>query len=249
MLVYSTENTWKEIRDSGVDIAVLAVGSIEQHGHHLPLATDWYQADAHARGLAEKLGAFLVPTMPYGTAWEHGRFPGTISLRPETLAAVVRDIIMCLREHGFTKIVVHNGHGANWILKPTVRQLNYDYPDLSIVWSGGVNPEEGDQPPGEIHSGRSETSRMLHLRPDLVKNTGVVDSPGVVGQEFLDYVGFDKVTRTGAWGYPTQGSAEEGRQIVEDRIEASARYVRWALAKVAELKAAPGVVKQDQVTE
>ncbi len=247
--MYSVENTWKEIRDAGVEIAVIAIGSIEQHGHHLPLGTDWFQADFFGRALAEELDAFYVPAMPFGNAWEHGRFPGTISLRPETLAAVLRDIVMCLREHGINKIVVHNGHGANWILKPTVRQLNYDYPDISIVWSGGVNPQDGDQPPQEVHSGLSETSRMMHLHPELVKDKGMVNSPGVVGQEFLDYVGFEKVTRTGAWGMPEGASAERGVEIFEGRVEKSARYVKWAFTKVEELKAEPGIVEQDEVTD
>ena len=232
-----------------MEIAVIAIGSIEQHGHHLPLGTDWFQADFFGRVLAEELGAFYVPAMPFGNAWEHGRFPGTISLRPETLAAVLRDIVMCLREHGINKIVVHNGHGANWVLKPTVRQLNYDYPDISIVWSGGVNPQDGDQPPQEIHSGLSETSRMMHLHPELVKHSGMVNSPGVVGQEFLDYVGFEKVTRTGAWGMPEGASAKRGAEIFEGRVEKSARYVKWAFAKVEELKAEPGIVEQDEATD
>jgi creatinine amidohydrolase len=248
--MYGVENTWKEIRDANVEIAVIAIGSIEQHGHHLPLGTDWFQVDAFGRTLAEELDAFYVPAMPFGTAWEHGRFPGTISLRPETLAAVLRDIVMCLREHGMKRIVVANGHGANWILKPTVRQLNYDYPDISIVWSSGVNPEDGDEPPQEIHAGLSETSRMMYLKPELVKDQGIVNSPGIVGQEFLDYVGFDKVTKTGAWGMVADGaSPERGAEILAARAQKSARYVRWALAKVAELKAKPGVVKEDEVTD
>ncbi|MFP3904008.1 MAG: creatininase family protein [Armatimonadota bacterium] len=245
--MYSVENTWKEIRDCGCDTAVVAIGSIEQHGHHLPLGTDWFQADWFGRKLAERLDAFYVPAMPFGTAWEHQRFPGTISLRPETLAAVLRDIVMALREHGFRRIVLHNGHGANWILKPTVRQLNYDYQDISIIWSGGVNPEAGDEPPVEIHSGESETSRMMYLTPDLVKDEGIVDSPGRVGQEFLDYVGFDRVTKTGAWGLVEKADPEKGREIYEQRLDKSEAYVKWAFEKVEELKNEPGVVEEDEV--
>lgn len=246
--MYSVENTWKEIRDAGVEIAVIAIGSIEQHGHHLPLGTDWYQADYMGKRLAEKLNAFYLPAMPYGNAWEHGRFPGTISLRPETLAAVVKDIVMALRDQGILKIVIHNNHGANWILKPTMRQLNYDYQDLSIIWSTGVNPEAGDEPPQEIHSGLNETSRVMAIRPDLIKYEGIVNSPGVVGQEFLDYVGFEKVTKTGAWGMPADGaSAELGEEIFNNSIEHAAEYCKWAFSKVAELKATPGIVTVDEV--
>lgn len=246
--MYSVENTWKEIRDAGVQIAVIPIGAIEQHGHHLPLGTDWFQVDHVARRLAEKLDAFYCPAMPYGNSWEHQRFPGSLSLRPETLAAVLRDIVMCLRGHGISKIVVVNGHGANWILKPTIRQLNYDYPDVTIIWSNGVNPEDGGEPPVEIHSGLSETSRMMYLRPDLVKDEGIVNSPGIVGQEFLDYVGFDRVTKTGAWGCPADGATpERGEEILDNSVESSARYVRWAFEKIEELKSQPSIIEQDRV--
>ncbi|MBM4047927.1 MAG: creatininase family protein [Planctomycetes bacterium] len=239
--MYSVENTWKEIRDSGVDTAIVAFGSIEQHGHHLPLGTDWLIAQARAKALAEKLNAFLLPAMPFGNSREHMAFPGTISLRPLTLAAVLEDIVESLRHHGIRKIVVMSCHGGNWVLKPTLRELNFKYADISIVWADGVVPERGDKPPVETHAGRGETSIIQHLRPDLVKDGfGQGDSPGVVGQEFNDYVGYEKTTRTGAWGLPSQASAEAGAQGMETALQRQVEYIRYAFVKVAELKKAPG---------
>jgi len=242
--MYSVENTWKEIRDSGVEVAVVPFGAIEQHGHHLPLGTDWMIAKAVARGLAEKLNAFLLPAMPYGNSREHMAFPGTITLRPSTLAAVLEDIVDSLRHHGIKRIVVFSAHGGNWILKPTLREINFKYPEISIVWAGGVVPERGDVPPEDIHAGKDETSTILHLRPDLVKGTSPdLDSPGVVGQEFIDYVGLEKTTKTGAWGVPSRASAELGMERVEEAVNRQAEYVLWAFRKVDELKKTPGVVE------
>lgn len=239
----TTDNTWKELRDSGVDTAVVAFGAIEQHGHHLPLATDWIGAAESSRMLAEELGAFLLPAMPYGCSREHMAFPGTITLRPSTLAAVLEDLVECLRQHGFQKIVVTSSHGGNWILKPTLRELNFKYSELSPVWASGPLPDEGDPVPEDIHSGKGETSRMMFWRPDLVKEEHrTVDSPGFVGQEFNDYVGYDKTTRTGAWGRPTEASAGLGEQQVRESIRTQAAYVRWAFKRVEELKQAPSVV-------
>lgn len=240
--MYSAESTWKEIRDSGVDTAIVPFGAIEQHGHHLPIGTDWMVADAVARGLAEKLNAFLLPAMPFGNSREHMALTGTITLRPSTLGAVLEDIIESLRHHGFKKIVVLSGHGGNWILKPTLREMNFKYDDISIVWADGVVPERGDKPPTDIHSGEGETSAILHLHPHLVKTTTAdMDSPGFVGQEFNDYVGYDKTTKTGAWGLPSEGTAEAGKKQIETTVSRMADYVQWVVEKVQELKDAPSI--------
>jgi len=242
--MYSVENTWQEIRDSGVDVAIVPFGAIEQHGHHLPIGTDWMIADAVARGLAERLNAFLLPAMPFGNSREHMAFPGTITLRPSTLAAVLEDVVDSLRHHGIRRVVVYSAHGGNWILKPALREINFKHPDISVVWADGVVPERGDEPPEDIHAGRGETSAVLHLRPDLVKGEGpALDSPGVVGQEFNDYVGFDKTTKSGAWGVPSQASAELGMERIREAVDRRAEYVQWALRKVEELKEAPSVAE------
>jgi creatinine amidohydrolase len=242
--MYSVENTWKEIRDSGVDTAVVPFCAVEQHGHHLPLGTDWLIAEAGARALAEKLGAFVLPAVPYGCSREHMAFPGTVSLRPSTLAALLEDIVESLRSHGFRNVVVLSTHGGNWILKPTLRELNYRHPELRLVWATGPVPENGEPVPEDIHAGQGETSRIMHLRPDLVKDEPAEgDSPGTVGQEFNDYVGFEKTTRTGAWGNPSRASAEQGKDGMEAAVEKQAAYVRWALKRLGELDREPGIVE------
>ncbi len=72
-----------------------------------------------------------------------------------------------------------------------------------------------------------------------------MDSPGIVGQEFNDYVGFDKSTRTGAWGRPTEATAERGGDQVARVIEHQAKYIRWARARVAELKTQASIVPKE----
>ena len=243
--MYSVENTWKEIRDSGVDTAIVPVGSIEQHGHHLPLGTDWIIADANAKALAKELNAFVLPAMPFGNSREHMAFPGTITLRPSTLAAVLEDIVESLRHHGINKIVLLSSHGGNWILKPTARELNFKYPDISIVWASGVVPERGDKPPLECHAGKGETSAILHLRPELVKDDNRdLDSPGLVGQEFNDYVGYDKTTKTGAWGVPSEACVDFGRERCEGAVKRQVEYIRYVFDKVQALKKAPSVAEE-----
>jgi len=240
--MYSVENTWEEVRDAQVDTAIVSFGSVEQHGHHLPLGVDWMIADAMARRLGEELGAYVLPAMPFGCSREHMAFPGTVSLRPSTLASVLDDVVESLYQHGFRKIVLLSTHGGNWVLKPTMRELNYKHEDLTIVWAGGPVPDEGDAVPRETHAGEGETSAMLALRPDLVKIDRARDCEGIVGQEFNDYVGYDKTTSTGAWGVPSQANGELGEHRLGEAVLKRARYVRWAFAKVDELKGRPGAL-------
>jgi creatinine amidohydrolase len=240
----TVENTWRELQQSGVDTAVLAFGTIEQHGHHLPLGTDWFVAEAMGRALAERLGAFLVPAMPFGNSREHIAFPGTLTLRPATLAAVLEDLVESLRQHGIRRIVVFSAHGGNWILKPTLRELNFQYPDLSLIWASGPLPDRGEVVPEDIHAGRGETSTLLHLRPELVHLERIeVDSPGIVGQEFNDYIGFDKTTHAGAWGKPSEASAELGQERFQQALDRQVDYIRWAFQRVEELKAGRSAVE------
>ena len=247
-MIYTVDNTWKELHAAHLDTAIVPFGAVEQHGHHLPLGTDWIIADRMGHALAEALGedVLLLPAMPFGNSREHMAFPGTITLRPATLAAVLDDIVESLRHHGLRTVIVFSAHGGNWILKPALRELNFRYPEMTILWANGSLPEEGETVPEDIHAGRSETSSLLHFRPDLVRPvTAALDSNGIVGQEFNDYVGFEKSTRTGAWGRPSEATAEHGAEQVADAIEHQIRYVRWARARVAELKAQASIVPPD----
>ena len=248
-MVYTVEHTWKEIAEAGIETAIVPFGAIEQHGHHLPVGTDWIIGDHSGQALAEALEepVLLLPTMPFGNSREHMAFPGTVTLRPSTLAAVLEDIVESLRHHGIRTIIVFSAHGGNWILKPTLRELNFKYPEITVLWADGPLPTEGETVPEDIHAGQGETSVFMHFRPDLVKpRTEAMDSPGIVGQEFNDYVGFDKSTRTGAWGRPTEATAERGAEHVGGSIEHRVKYIRWARARVAELKAQAGAVPQQK---
>lgn len=234
--MYSVENTSKEIADSGVEIAILSFGAIEQHGHHMPLGTDWYLGEAMAKRLGEELGAYVLPTMPFGCSREHMDCPGTITLRPTTLAAVLEDLVESLYQHGIRKIVMLSSHGGNWALKPFMRELNFKYKDLTLIWANGPLPERGEEVPVDIHAGKGETSRLMHVRPELVKEaTEEDDSPGFVGQEFVDYVGFSGATKRGAWGKPSDASPEFGQEEFEEAVHRQAEYVRWAFEKIEEI--------------
>lgn len=219
------------------DTCVLPVGSFEQHGAHLPLDTDNIEAEFFARLVAEDLGAALLPALRFATCLEHSGFRGSISLRPETLMQVIRDLADEVERQHFRIMVVVNAHGGNHCLVPVVRDLNRADRPLKILlvpfWEFCDPAVAADsQPRGlDIHAGEWETSLMLALRPDLVRGPGD-DLPEVEGgalalaQRDLTTFGAGHFNPGGAIGYPSLASEKKGRAIIASIRERLLPYVR-----------------------
>lgn len=212
--------------------AVLPVGAVEQHGHHLPVGTDLLLAQSLAARLAEKLDAYLLPPLGITSSIEHRKAKGTVYLRADTLALVIRDIAASLRDSGFTRLVLANFHGGNWILKPTIRQLNRDWPGFRVVLlapelSAAQAAEIFDHPVGDVHGGEFETSLMLHLHPDQVRPlpAGADATEKYSPQAFLDYFDTTELTRAGHWGWPAAATAEKGRRAFEAMVSSALDYL------------------------
>ncbi len=206
------ENTFREIERAKPEIAVLAIGAIEQHSAHLPVGTDFLQGNVLARRVADALGAYLLPTLPFSNSQEHQDFMGTIWLQPATLAQVVKDVCAALKSHGIRKVVVIDAHGGNWILKPTVREINLNDRSMTVILTGpGQFWAALRGPKIELHCGDTETGRMMAEFPKLVKGRSRDFHPRV-GREYLDYVGVRAVSPTGVWGSPARATPALGRR-------------------------------------
>lgn len=152
---------WPELGDAR--IAVLPVGSWEQHGESLPLYTDTLIAVAVAAEAARRLGAVILPPLAYGVSFEHRDFPLTVSIEPETLCGFLGDAAASLEEHGVRLLIVVNGHGGNAAaLDACASRWNYRGGGLRIqtllLWEavrGWLN--------GEVHAGRVEASIVAYL--------------------------------------------------------------------------------------
>jgi creatinine amidohydrolase len=241
-IMWDTKKTFAELEASDVDTAVLPVGAIEQHGRHLPISVDWKQADALGRGVAQQLEALALPALPFGNSEAHAGFRGSITIQPETLKALVTDIVESLFEQGFRKVVVLNTHGGNLILKLAVRALNMrQLPGRALL----VFPPQlaarqlskiFDQLDDELHAGDLETSLMLHLTPDLVGEDRVDHVPDVSGV-FFDYAVMKSYCPDGVWGRAGQATAEKGRQALDIMVDETVKHVQSTFARLEELGA------------
>lgn len=218
--------TSAEISAARPAFAVLPVGAHEQHGAHLPLATDTLVAQALGRQLAARLGGLVLPAIPYGTSYEHLGFPGTITLRWKTLAAVVADVIKACWQQGIGLVFVLSGHGGNFILNPCVRDLNAARPgDCRAV----LVPESvllGDNPVGELHASRPETAMLLALAPDAVHLEHAVDFVPTANRAELTNVPLAQLSPTGVWGTPTAATRDEGERLLANRLNRLCDYAQ-----------------------
>lgn len=235
--------TYADIRTIGEEngsVAVVPVGSIEQHGYHLPVATDTLLAAAVARlgaeRVAEQLPVLVTPPVWSGLSPHHMDFGGTITLEVETLLAVLRDIAASVLDNGFDAILFLNGHGGNMSLIGTaVSKIGKEFPDYQILGltyfplaDSFIDEIRESDIGGMAHGGEFETSLMLHLRSDLVHldsaEATYLDDPYDLRRQDLFkggplsvYRPFREYSDSGAIGDPGLASAEKGAELY-DRI-------------------------------
>ena len=209
--------TADEIMELDPELAIIPVGSLEQHGPHLPVMTDWAIATELGRRVAQRMNAFLVPAMPVSTCRENMGKKGTVWMEPLTYYQMMTDIIMSLKLQGFKKVAILQMHGGVFINTPLVRDLNARHnPDLMVALVDGCSFFETLYRDGivetntELHAGEMETSMMLSIAPDTVHMDRAIDYVPNVPRNYLNYGSMFRATPTGVWGEPSYGSAEKG---------------------------------------
>jgi len=225
---YSTAD---EISSSGCKTAVLPIGSTEQHGPHLPMATDFIIAGRISSKIAEKLNAYLLPTLPVSTCREHRGKKGSVWMNPDTFYYMVRDIVLCLKEQGFERIILVIGHGGIFIANPAVRELNATNPDIKVIKVDFLNfLNDSDiveilECRNNLHACEYETSLMLYMQPDLVRMDLIEDCVPDVPRDFLNYASIFKFSKNGVWGMPSLASREKGEKLFKLLVDKSINYI------------------------
>ncbi|WP_020499236.1 mycofactocin biosynthesis peptidyl-dipeptidase MftE [Sciscionella marina] len=213
MTGHLTHATWPEI--DHVELILVPVGSIEQHGPHLPLDTDTAIATAVAQGVAEIVdGAWVAPAIVYGSSGEHQAFPGTSSIGTEALQLLLIELVRSMRTWA-RRVLFVNAHGGNLpALDRAIGQLVDE--DHDVTWTPCAIDDS------DLHAGRTETSLMLHLRPRSVRldrmeqgNTGSLQQllPALVRE------GVGGVSANGVLGDPAGATAEEGEQTLARMVQ------------------------------
>jgi creatinine amidohydrolase/Fe(II)-dependent formamide hydrolase-like protein len=220
-----------EARLREVDVALLPVGAVEQHGPHLPLDTDahdaWYLACRVAEACSEPR-PLVLPLMPYGVSYHHDDFPGTISVSNEALSQVVYDVGMSCARCGITKLVIVNGHGGNSAtLEYAAQMINRDAHIFTCVDTGetsDVDLAELCDTPNDVHAGEAETSTSLATRPRLVHMEAAEAFVPEFSSRYLDfsarrsvewYARTRRISPSGVLGDPTKATAAKGERMWE----------------------------------
>jgi len=247
------ELTWPEMRDTIArqPAVLLPFGTVEDHGPHLPINTDNVIVEAICLEAARRApgDVLVMPLVAYGLDEHHMDFPGTISVSIPTLLAYVAYVAISVARHGFTHLLIVNGHGSNAsIADLAARQVVLE----TGIICGAMSPNAAIDPTlaepafshmrrsaagGVAHAGEYETAMMLHLRPDLVQMDKAVRE---VGQLELEYFNWDhsrpsilawqdwwsRMSQSGVCGDPTVATAEFGKALFETTVENFVRFVR-----------------------
>jgi creatinine amidohydrolase len=202
-------------------------GSVEEHGSHLPLATDTIEAYEVGKRAAERIPLFVAPPIYYGSCRSTSRHPGTISISTSTLKSLLKDIVRSLHSHGLRNFIALTGHAGGshrMALQDAGEELIVEIPDINmaVVTEYDLAKETGAhliETRGDAHAGEIETSRIMHSHPHLVKGSAPAEYPSFpTGILVRDKRSF---WPGGVWGDPGKASAEKGKileSLVADKV-------------------------------
>lgn len=244
---------WEELSTPDIDaldrertVVVLPVGSVEQHGRHMPLGTDTLLAHSVSLAAADRLSHVAVLPPPwYGFSAHHMRFPGTVTLRAETMIALVEDIVASVVAHGFRRILIVNGHGGNnGIIDVLASRLGHQhygkariasltYFQLASEAIAGLRESKTG---GMGHACEFETSMLQCMRPDLVAIERAVVTYPDPGSRYLTtdllgasairtYHDFGDLSEAGTLGDPSLATPEKGARFLDAVVGELVRFL------------------------
>ena len=227
------EYTYFEIEEKLKEepIVIFPVGSVEAHGHHLPLSTDMIQPMWLAEKIAERLNALIIPPLSYGWTENLQSFKGTISIGFSSLRGIVKDILMSLVSQGVKKIIVLSGHASTnhmAALRLACEEVMRENRDTRIMllsdyyiaykYRGKLVPED------DSHAGVIETSRVMAIRPDLVKETYKFEKREY--GEYMIVVDYKDIVPYATFSNPRGANRELGEKLNELILEELIKLIK-----------------------
>jgi creatinine amidohydrolase len=222
-LVQNMTRIQVEERIKKYPVAILPIGSCEQHGSHLPLGTDTMLAEALSKGVSDITGALVFPALNFGYSWVWRDIPGTISLTVENVITLLKDVVSSMERYGIRLLVFLNGHEANnGAIKYAIREaqdhtkiklLGMFYPGLKETYAAWMeSPMWG----GVFHACEFETSLMLAIQPDLVNmSLAVAEYPKTPPLFGMDNTPMGSISSSGVFGNPESATTEKGKALLD----------------------------------
>jgi creatinine amidohydrolase len=253
--VWLQELTWEEVGQylEHDDIIIWPIGATEQHGPAGALGVDSFVANALAEDAARQAGVLCVPPMWYGDSAHHLKFPGTLSLRTETLMAVIKDVCHSLAGHGFRKLLLINGNkSANLpAMIAAVKNLReFELPHLFMAvidpmkMARGIAPQIKEAP--EHHGGELEISHVWYYYPDMIRGDRLTDDTLDFHAVFGEFSHNDLLAGggdtfdipwtsaeqrafapTGAFTPSRKASRDKGKQYHDYQVANIVRFINW----------------------
>ncbi|WP_458190382.1 creatininase family protein [Haladaptatus sp. NG-WS-4] len=221
--MHLSEATWTEADAVETNLAVLPVGSTEQHGPHAPLGTDCLNAEAVAEAGAEAYDGDVVvaPPVSVGVSEEHRQFSGTLWVSEDTFRQYVRETVASLAHHGWNRVVIVNGHGGNVAaLREVAGQITRhdDVYAVPFTWFEAVGDHRSDMG----HAGPLETALLRFVHPELVREERIDDASEGASDGWGEWVSYTNLafdsaefTANGVVGDPEEGDEERGEELLE----------------------------------
>lgn len=240
------EMTWPVLRQVSREhvLILVPIAACEQHGRHLPIFTDSILVTAVAEGIEKHLSdkVLLLPTFWLGASHHHLPFGATLSLQADFHAQVLAELLRPLLDDGYRRILVLNGHGGNIdTMHVALRRLHPEYRHCLLTGASYWELAHDElaalaEGPRKImgHACEFETSMILALRPDLVRqdeirDDGLPEDPRLRG--LFTSEDMAQRTRRGVYGHPERASAEKGRRMLDAVIGRCVEVVEALLAK------------------
>ncbi|RQG98650.1 creatininase family protein [Natrarchaeobius oligotrophus] len=240
--MYLPHRTWPDLSAyvEEESLAVVPLGSTEQHGPHLPEGTDYMIAEALAREATGRTGHLCTPPVPIGVSSHHRHFHGTMWVEPPVFRDYVESLSRNLTRHGIDRIVYVNAHGGNVVhLREVGRRLHEDGTAFAVEWMWDESIpeliEEVFETPGP-HGGPKETAMIMHLASDLVRENRLEDARD--GGAVFDYdaervhgatVFYDTIENSpnGVFGDQTDATPEIGERLFEAAVDQLVALLEW----------------------
>jgi creatinine amidohydrolase/Fe(II)-dependent formamide hydrolase-like protein len=207
-------------------LAIVPVGSLEQHGPHAPLGTDTFISFVMSNRLAKKMGGLVIPPVWFGVSDEHMDFAGTITISQVTLCNLITEILISLKASGFHTVVILNGHGGNQaylnvVKEKAAEQLGAEFTLLTVSYWDKLSEDEKKQVSSlewGLHANEFETSIISAIFPNMVKklkNTKNFPDTSEYENGINEKVFRDLIRGTnGVWGDPGQASIKKGMALL-----------------------------------